>query len=422
MAPGERLLRLRRSVLGSLLCCLLAWVGGCQAPARQPEATGPRAQIELQALQPDSLQLARHDLAWIITATDFAQHGLSEHACEDRLSEILQAQRDRPVAAIEVPINLQRLQYHGRIVPSLAGVVPASDQVQPAARRFVEALDGWYHQWSYGEELSLLSRDDGRAAQLVVFALIRAWLILERLFPSVHMALFAAWDDEERARASDPDAPWLNLHSRTVFALNSYPRYTAVSSYLLGVPDASAEGPPVYHNLPVTMLNLTGMQGTGSSQVYGLNDADSFHLYLRDGLVETFVHEGLHNRIARSLGSDPFLQRLKALPPAVSVAAEEAFVTQSSLRFAREALAVSAAVLRFYQTMLQHTHLPALGIDVANRTVSAQGWQWLRSLEQRMDGARVWRPERVGGAALDGVLTGRPVELPEFFELGMLHW
>ncbi len=109
---------------------------------------------------------------------------------------------------------------------------------------------------------------------------------------------------------------------------------------------------------------------------------------------------------------------VKHLAPEVVVAAEEAFVSQTSVRIAREALQVSPAVVDFYQGMSRRKHLPALGIDAATLEVSRVGWEWLQALQQRADVTRrVCLSRTVKGAPSEGTVEGRPVSLEAFFDL-----
>ncbi len=370
------------------------------------------------AQEPSAAALARHDLAWITSARDFDASRLRPEQCADSLAAILYAQRELPVEEVELPLCPSKLAYLGLLDPCAEGLVPAPQAVQPAARAIVRPLAAPHHAWRYGP-LLLLSREDGAEAQRVIHAVCRASELLAARLPRLYERLYAVRDDYQAAREQTPDAPWINLHRQTVIVLNDYPRYVAVSSYVLG-PATPMDGPSAYWNTPLTALDPGALQAEGSTRVYGPDAARAFRRSLRDGLVETLLHEAMHNRIAAERGVDPFLERLKRAAGRYGNAVEEAAVTISSVRLAERALGISPEVASFYRNMFATVHLPALGLDPEARTATAAGLALLEQLAERPDGSRWrWSPERVDGVPYTPPADGaEEVSLEELFDLG----
>ncbi|RMG09051.1 MAG: hypothetical protein D6731_20510 [Planctomycetota bacterium] len=238
-----------------------------------------------------------------------------------------------------------------------------------------------FHVYRYGRHY-LLSAGDGRRVQLSLYSVARALELLRRREPRLYEELFVgprtAAEQLARLRARDGKKAvhFLNLTRGFAFVLDGGFPAIAQSEYLLGTrrPVAVEHGGErladvgLFENLAVVTLNLDFLQGEGSRLLYGSDDlVENFLRYLRDGLVETLVHEALHCLLRRDKNVRALfwtvVESVRALGgEALGKPCEEALVANVSSRLFRGRPGLSPRVSAFYQQLFSGPHRARLGL------------------------------------------------------------
>ena len=345
--PGAAVLRVRLAGRGEAEVAVRVVESSCTYPSPQPAWA--------RALEADAPERRGHDLTWVARFED----GRADAAS---------------FAAYAAPVAAEQLAYLGYVSPPTCFPYDGVHAPPPGLRRP-------HHVYRYGERFAVLTASDGRRDQLIAYAVLRAFELLRRREAPLFEALFVGPQTPAaqlaRIRARDPDKPvrFLNLTRAIAVVIDGGGPAIARSNYDLGTREVEAvarEGAPptevdVFRNVGTIYLDRAAIEGHGSRELYGGDDLTAnFVRYLRDGLVETLVHEGLHLLLrrdknvrdlfwaittsARELGGEP-----------LGMACEEAFVANVSSRLLA-GRGLDPAVTRYYQRLAAGPHRAGLGL------------------------------------------------------------
>ncbi|MDF1661884.1 MAG: hypothetical protein P1V97_08930 [Planctomycetota bacterium] len=246
-------------------------------------------------------------------------------------------------------------------------------------------LKSSYHRYSYGANILVFAKRLDIRDQLLIHACLRGLQILKLRYPAVYNDLYKPRGtlsskqiqtqykrDIERSKSAK--VPWVNINSKVVFIINNSGTESAQSLYLLGPSKKVKLGKigavPVYHNSLVITLNVAHLSHRGSQSVYtGMSQRDAFLYYIRDGIVETLVHEGFHCLISRDRHINEQFNVIRGFQSSRGgfgkrgKSIEEAIVCNSSLRFfeseAVKETGLHKQVFDFYRkAMFEKIHIP----------------------------------------------------------------
>lgn len=373
--------------INSVLLCLLALSLCENAAGEEPWLARQRRLFD----QP--LSGATPKLEWI-KQSESAKHLVTGKVRSPKKQ--IEAQKTLPIRAVDLSIDWDQLSYDG------CRKIHQDDVLTPKQAQLLE-LKSDYHRYSYAKNVLVYSKRLDTRDQLLIHGCLRALQILKLRYAPLYNDLIAPRgvlsaaelkakrkQDKESASAG---APWINVRSRFIFVVNNKGAESAQSIYLLGKSKKVELGEKrkvsVYHNSVVVTLNIAHLSHRGSAVVYkGMSQRDAFLHFIRDGLIETIVHESLHCFISENKHLNSKLQTIRAFQSAKKggfgrrgKSVEEAIVCNSSLRYfeaaARRETGLHPHVFRFYRkSMFNKVHVPKL--EAMNRTSKGELFQRLR--------------------------------------------
>jgi hypothetical protein len=281
-----------RPVFGAIIGLSLMATPTIQTPAQ----AGSESTLPLSARASENQS---HDLSWITTRNDFPQIKEDNVAIEMRLRNLITSQST--IYELELPINQKRLSYLGYIsaekleeFSALRSHIKSRDYLTKKAHYYV--YDGIY----------ISVPGDSRNDQQNVFYTIRAINILKYRYPDAFKKLVAdarTFPLQGYQVAANATLGWLNSTPFLLISYNETPQFIAASETILSdVGIISGTKIQTFRNLSCISIHNTTINGTdekrGSRLIYNLAEAsNNYTHYMRDGLIETLVHELLHRNI-----------------------------------------------------------------------------------------------------------------------------
>ncbi|MBC8032296.1 MAG: hypothetical protein H7Z16_19590 [Pyrinomonadaceae bacterium] len=285
---------------------------------------------------PEGPALGRRDLAWIKTGNDFNQSGFTTAEAIDKEIEKRVSSYDRETAIVtfDVPFNSRRL-----IKPINKRTYNDFDNTIAAVNANLSNLDAYF--WKYGD-IDIAVSGDTYQDQLNVYAVIRALEILRYRYPKAYQKLFV----ETRKYTSQAPTPGMFVNRFKTVLITFHTSTTAEiaeGGQALGANEDLSGPHGKYSNLAIVSIHATKILGaatTGSNILYRKTPNENYTRYLREGLVETLVHEMLHRYIDTRTNVDALETSIfKARPLAGGTALplnnkwEEAFIINTSLSY-----------------------------------------------------------------------------------------
>lgn len=340
-----------------------AWLKAMRQRFDQPLSQADEA---LQWLKPQGVTLPKTDKAYAA-----------------KMKKLIAAQQSETIRSLELPIHWPTLKHHGFVNIGRQEVFPFK-----AGQRFYN-LRGNYHSYSYRQgAVQVLSRRLELRDQLLIHGLLRALELIRFRYPKVHRALFRLdagaskqslqTQIQSAQKRAGRSISWFNTTERIVFLLDSHGPQAFESVYLLGPKRsfklATGQSLKVYKNSIVIRVNVSRLARMGSQLVYPQRSArDAFLLNLRDAIVESLVHEGLHclisrDRVHRKRLADIRNHHKVGQPGGYGLdgkSVEEAVVSLTSIAFfeakSRKKTGLHPDVLKFYgRTLFENMYKPKL--------------------------------------------------------------
>ena len=260
------------------------------------------------------LNLDKHDLSWITTASDFNQKPLSLEAIDSELSKLVaQAiKQDVLTSDIEIPINTKKLQYLGRKFPNDTGLFGTYNNWYPDK---LDHLTWKAHFYTYGDFI-ITTKQDQAVDQKNVYYAIRSIIILQERYPELYEKLISA----TKTYITDAPAfvPLVNANQKFWIAFNDNPAYISSNNtifmYRGTLPNTN---PPIaqWNNISVINIhdiNILGQSDLGSKPIYNAsNPWKNYELHMTEGLPVSIAHEMLHNYIDYAYTADEHILPIK---------------------------------------------------------------------------------------------------------------
>lgn len=316
------------------------------APDSGSSSTCDKASWVVPSVSRDDLD--KHDLKWI--GCELTACGPADKPASPGEPSILCA----PPPPDGVPIT-----YLGHIHPNASGAFSTSDVISPSNLSW---LDGPRHIYKYHDNVYIFTEADEARDQLEAFYTARALEILSAAFPSAYKKLVT----ETASFPSEPTSGgrnWKNRVRSLVISFDSSPVYIAAGITALdGAPVTNTQtGIDEYSNVAAISIDRETILGqsdaVGSRPIYGKPGADeNFLRYMREGVVETLVHEVLHRYIDRRNSVDDRMNdlynRRTNAGACQAYAFEETLVASASLLYFRQAGGLGAGYLDYYDKVL----------------------------------------------------------------------
>lgn len=260
------------------------------------------------------LQSGDDNLKWIITKYDFDQTNLSI----DEIDSIIKFQIAKKVEKIETPINLKKLKYFGYYDFKKLGLVKNNSLFKEYEKEYEDA-NGPKNIYQY-ENITILNTYNAFEDQLNVFSIIRSLLVLRIKYKKIHKILFI---DTKKSILSNTTivkdkSGILNTNKHIVFSIHEN------SNKLLSATTTNY-GPkyknPILNkweaeNVHLIFLNKStlrnGGNSIGSTPIYiGMDKKDAQIKFLFDGLIQTIIHERLHDYISNYMTVNTFYNYIR---------------------------------------------------------------------------------------------------------------
>lgn len=329
------------------------------------QTTPPRTLTFTVPASPGAQALQNHDLRWITTGNDFDQSALDSIAIDAEIGRRLRAyDAATPIVTYDVPINSGRLsrpthQKYVEFDPRI-GTLAVSNSGRP--------LDREAYFWRYGD-VHIAVPGDTHRDQLNVYAVARALEILRYRYPDAYQRLFVD------VRGFPADSPTFEKHRRRfstlLFSFDESPTYVAAGATGLGA-IATPAGSTIAasSNIAVVSIDNTTIQGSspnGSQPIYQRSADENYVRYLREGLVESLVHEMLHRYVDHRSSFDAVYNELHRYRNGGIFEVEEAIVASTSLGYFSRAGGLQSDISYYYNDTLRSNIRTMMSRTLAER-------------------------------------------------------
>ena len=297
-------------------------------------------------------ELSKHNLNWIEAQSKFCQSSLSVEKIDAKISDILvkSKRKKTKVKDIVVPFNSKKLTFVGYKHPNDLGIFDA----WKVSSKNSASINKKLYIYKYGDFYISQEKDD-EISQKNVFYTIRAIIILESHFSNAYKKLIT--DTKKHISQHPGFAKWSNSNKCFWIAYNETPDYIAKSqtSFLgNGFFSESNEQIGDYKNIPIIDIhseNIKGLnKGNGSFPIYKRNSSTANYLmYMKEGLLETLIHEMLHRYIDYAYTHSDTFNKIKAFrSDKVYLKAEECVVMNTTLSYFKNKALFSSEIFDYY--------------------------------------------------------------------------
>lgn len=348
------------SVFVIMLAAAVVSIMAQTSPPRTTKFTLPSA--------PSTVSLDRFDLEWIKTGNDFDQSKFStEEEIDKEIANRINAyDRETAIVTYEVPINSKRLTK-----PNSSKTYKTFDANIGIINKDLPNSMAYF--WRY-RDIDIAVPGNTYQDQLNVYSVIRALEILRCRYPKAYQKLFI------ETRAYSSQAPtrltFINRFKSLLISFNTFTTASiAESGQVLGINETPTAAYGKYPNLGVISIQATNILGNdiyGSSAIYKKNPDENYLRYLREGLVETLVHEMLHRYIDTRAGIDELETIIfKARPPVGGIAKhlnilwEEVFINNTSLSYFNREGGLQPSIPYYYRGVLEGNIAALHGLRLA---------------------------------------------------------
>ena len=331
----------------------------------------------------DNGLLRDNDLfSWLKTDYDFDYAAKTSEEIDKKIDEIIKSQSGKPVIDIQTPINFKKLKYYGYTELRNLEVIGKREvsyghpyeYMDAAQAKNIFQYDNMYFVCTYN------SFED----QVHVYSIIRAYLILKNKYPEIYNWLFKR--TEQLQLGSDinknirPDKTvFLNVNKKYVFVIHQNPstnHLPATTTYYGDQAKLPAklinDGNYLLHDNNAHFVFFhkatirNGGTPSGNTPIYSdVAPVDRHYKYLFDGIIQSIVHERIHNYISNYQPVDDFLyfirNDLHFLNGNVSYShQEEPIVTNTTNQLFATYGGLSSEVQNHYEKLFRDTQLPQM--------------------------------------------------------------
>lgn len=299
--------------------------------------------------------LNKHDLSWITSDNDFDQISMTKVQIALEIEGIIKmaTQSLSPVHSIDIPINSKKILYKGHLHPNETGLFDSN----PVSSANSSSINKKLHIYVY-DDFIISTENNSSVDQWNVYYSIRAVEILKARYKLAYNKLFEStrnhWSDR-------PDLkPFSNSNKAFWIAFNESPAYIAVSyTSFLGegyFPNVDNTQIGNFKNIPIINIHSKNILGEeeskGSRPIYNLDSAqDNYNMYMREGLIETLIHEMIHRYVDYLYPHDQRMSKIREsrdLPDFNY--AEECAVLNTSLSYFLRMGGLADSIYNYYFT------------------------------------------------------------------------
>jgi hypothetical protein len=292
-------------------------------------------------LKPAQAELNKNNLKWVKSKNDFDQTKFATADDIDKEIEKIIKSYDKSseIVNFEVPINSQLLEFKGKKkysehIPTLKG------------------YNDKFYFWRYADIDIAVSGNEFND-QLNVYYLARAIEILKNRYPKAYQKLFV----EVRSFPVEPSVFGSSKHrfANLVFSFNKDPSYIAS-----GKTHRETFNNQPSNNISLVSFHKKNIQGNeryGSKQIYKSVPDDNYMRYLREGLIESMVHEMIHRYVDYQQSHDKIFNTMYNFRNSGSdenQSAEEAIVASTTLNYFSETGGLQPNIDTYYRNILKN--------------------------------------------------------------------
>lgn len=320
-------------------------------------------------------------LSWITTSIDIVdQDKKNVLQIDNEIDRVITSQKDKNIFDIEVPINYKKLLYYPQA--DIRNLVVLSFNI------FENDADGNYSDainpkfiYRYGN-LFIQSTGNSNRDQLNVYAIIRAYLIIKNKYPEIYKVLFERTEETQFGNdviknINPTGVTFINSNRNYIFTIHE----NAVKALAATTTNYGWGG-----NLNTKLLKknflvsdnnnhfiflnkqtlINGGVTTGGKNIYiDAESSDREIKYLFDGLLQTFVHERMHNYVGNYSGVDSFLSYIRNDNSLLNGGGtykymEEPIVTNTTNLLFKKYGGLSNDVMKYYVDLFGSTQLDTL--------------------------------------------------------------
>ncbi|MGC4038677.1 MAG: hypothetical protein QM764_22125 [Chitinophagaceae bacterium] len=308
------------------------------------------------------------DLNSLKTKNDFKQDNLTSVQIDQKIDSLIRNSSQIDNFFYEIPFNTKELNYIGKKHPKDVLTFNTSANNNAFNSR-LSHINKDIEIYNYGGIYIFIPQKDNKNV-LNLFFTLRALTIIKHKYPEAYFNLLL---QQQSAQAEsfvtqDPyrKAPSFNK-SNSIISFDDSPIYIAASitdlvySSTTGI---TIDGYGYYENTDnlVTSIdneNILGSTEFGSKKLYNFkNPNDNYFYYMRDGLIETLIHEFTHNYITNNttINRKAFFineMRFDKTDTSFQRDVEEAIVYNTCLRYYKRKGGISSTVQSFYEAKLK---------------------------------------------------------------------
>ena len=295
-------------------------------------------------------QIVLRSPASVRTKNDFDQSSLSGGEIEKRIARIIRgyASRNAYNYEIEVPLNRKKLRYLGYKNPGVLGFFTRRDM-----NRHLQKLNRRLHIYRYGKTY-IFTPGQKSQDHLNVFHSVRALNIHRYRYPKIFKRYFTGLNTlPGTINRTHIKRPWINRTANTIIAFSSQ-RGIASSMYDIGYTRGRHFGLKIYHNNHIIYYNRRGICGKLSRYLYRKPDwRMNYAMYLREGIIESMLHERLHGYISARYSISPFLYYIRKHSRNY-YAFEEPIINNTSISLLENRGGFSRRYISYYRWMFRN--------------------------------------------------------------------
>lgn len=307
-------------------------------------------------------ELNEHNLNWINPKT-INQNDFTEIEIENKIEALIQEQKSNNILVInmEIPFNEKKLKYLGFKHPNELNLFVK----KPVNSSNASELNNKIHIFKYDDFYISIENDD-KINQENVYYTLRALNILKYRYKAAFNKLFQKTFSTLKSTPSF-GFNYLNTNKAIWVGFNSNPKAIASNrSYLIldGYADLN-KTIDLYRNISILNIhsnNILGNSNIGSKPIYNESDAYLNRIkYLKEGLLESMVHEMLHNYIDYSHSAQPKYNAIYKMRGMKSFNNfEENIVLNTSLSYFYTKGGFTNSIKDFYYTTTFNTNMNTL--------------------------------------------------------------
>ena len=271
--------------------------------------------INAQTFNASNINLSQQHVPWIQSANDFNQENLTSAQIDLEISHIIKTAALNQVLTkdIETPINTKKLIYLGYKHPNNLNIFKQN----PISSNNSSNINKTLHIYKY-DQFYFSTETNSATDQTHIFYSIRAIEILKNRYTEAFQMLFTNTTFYQTDRPKFET--FANANKAFWIAFNTHPIYIAESltTFLQEGYFPNTDGVLVarYANIPVISIHSENILGTnntkGSKPIYNKPTAqENYKLYMREALVETILHEMLHQYIDYAYPYNETISKIK---------------------------------------------------------------------------------------------------------------